>query len=717
MRSTSRRLPEEAGSALDDSTFEFLETSDDEGHTESIASTDGCTPDDASSFSDDDDDYDARASEVQHSTPSLPAEASEDHNDTRSIHSTGDSIMTEVPAYARDSGLSSRIRLEEGAADEAGVISGSKVIRSFPDERGQTYRIIDKYQWSQVRLVVKAAMSQHSIPTPDSYRILFIGSISSYDEDAVIKKIIAALTSSQSTSRSHMVSGQLEPYGPVILRDRSASIKVLSEDGERARIAISVDEDTYLTFESGRTSPSELRPDLAIFCHSSEPNVRTKEFATAHEVFDRENIPYLDLISARQYHHGSHSYNSRSLSICVEGRNDPESDYEFIELLELDYWTFSELEPSQVNRHLAAISPHMRAAAQTKTRASRSGDLSRAPNKKLGATPRAPRQVLILLMLLTGMISTYLFGPVLMPMFSELVSSNRIAPPALVPEHEYCSSTASLAVTSAPTASPASPSLKLIPRDLTVMPPQPKTPKQGKAKSKKSISYEIKATSEHEFMLVPHKDILTARKKPQLQIEVTRASKLVPIHYNRTISGVYVVYLDQQHPYGTFDVTIASYSKPLLQQSFEIVLGHNRSTFAQLFDTTRSALHATQVRVLEASSRTKGEVLAKLASAEMVARIWGREAKKLGKDITSDFGSATEKMISRLGMQTRMARDIPGVAWSGLQRATAPVRTSSPMLRARLNALRMRCKLEMATGLSGRSKDGTQSWACSKVRN
>jgi len=47
-----RAMPEESSSALDDNTFEFLgdsmvEASDDEAHTESIALTDGCTPDDA----------------------------------------------------------------------------------------------------------------------------------------------------------------------------------------------------------------------------------------------------------------------------------------------------------------------------------------------------------------------------------------------------------------------------------------------------------------------------------------------------------------------------------------------------------------------------------------------------------------------------------------------------------------------------------------------
>jgi hypothetical protein len=723
MRSTSRRVPEEAGSALDDSTFEFLgdsvlETSDDEGHTESIASTDGYTPDDASSFSDDDVDYGTHAHQLQYSTPSLPAEAPEEHHDTRSIHSTGDSILTEVPAYAGDSGLSSRIRLYEHPANEAGVILGTKVIRSFPDERGQMYKIIEKYQRSQVRLVVKAAMSQETIPTPDSYRVLFLGTLADYDEEAVIKKIIAALTSCPSTSRSHMVQGQLEPYGPVIHTYRSADIEILSEDGDPARIAIKVDKDTYLTFESGRASTPEAQPDLVVFCHPSGPNANAKEYAAAHEVFDRENVPYLDLISARQYHHGGQSYNSRSLSVCVEARSDPKADYEFVEVLTLDYYTFSDLEPSQVNRHLAAISPHMLASASNKTRTSRFGNLWQEQTKKLGAAPLAPTKMLILVLLLTGMISTYVFSPFLIPILSGMVPSNAAAPMAAVPEPELCSSSASPAVTASSAALPTSiSSLQFAPSDLTLVPPQAKPQKQAKARSKKIVRYEIETADEHQFTLIPHKDILSARKKPQLQIEVTRESKPVPIRYNRTISGVYVVHLDHQYPHGMFNVSIASYSKPLLQQSFEIALGHNRSTVAQLFDTTRSALLTTQLNFFEVSAKTANEMLARITRVEAVARSWGSEAKEMGKDITSDLASATEKIASRLGVQTRMVKDMPGLALLGLQRATAPVRTSSPILRARRNALRIRCKLETATGLLIKSGEDKQSWACSKVRD
>ena len=60
MRSTTTRLPEQPSGSLDESSYDmlgdsFVEASDDEAHTESIASTEAPTPDDASAFSDDDD--------------------------------------------------------------------------------------------------------------------------------------------------------------------------------------------------------------------------------------------------------------------------------------------------------------------------------------------------------------------------------------------------------------------------------------------------------------------------------------------------------------------------------------------------------------------------------------------------------------------------------------------------------------------------------------
>jgi hypothetical protein len=244
MRSTSRRLPDEAGSSLDDSTFEILglsdsliETSDDEAHTESSGSTHGYTPDDASSFSDDEDaDYTTDNQDVQQSTASLPAEAPEHHHDdtTLSVHSVGDSTMTEVPMHRGDSGHSHGIHLEEQVGQERGVSQASKVVRSFPDENGTCYSVFDGYECSEVRVVVRAALSDKSISTPDSYRIMYVGMPDKWDEDMITTKISAALTACPSTSRSIMVQGQLEPYGPIMHVSRCTETKALSAKNERS---------------------------------------------------------------------------------------------------------------------------------------------------------------------------------------------------------------------------------------------------------------------------------------------------------------------------------------------------------------------------------------------------------------------------------------------------------------------------------------------------
>jgi len=717
-------MPEESGSALDDSTFEFLgdsmlEASDDEAHTESIASTDGCTPDDASNFSDDDVDYPNHNPEMQHSIPSFHAEALEQHHDSRSTQSAGDSTLTEVPAYVGFHGDSHYIRLDEQLVEELGAIQGSKVDRSFPDDNGFFFDVLKQYGRPQVRLVVKAALSQESISTPDSYRILYVGPLTKEEEEVVSSKICAALTACQSTSRSIMVQGRLQPYSPVMHAYHCTDIQKLSKEDEPTRIAITLDDGKQLTFGPGRSSTSEPRPDLVVFCHPCIPRRITdaQEYASAREVFDREKVPYLDMISAKQYGSGASSYDSRSLSVCIEGRDDSEADFELQEVHPIDYYTFSCLEPSQINRHLAMISPHMLAKTEKQSRTSSVADLWNAYVKKVRAARPAPLKMMILLMALTGMITAYFFSPVLMPMLSETLSNIEVASMASAPSSELCTSSATITMTP-PTASVsllAPPAVKSASRDLSLVPPQARSKKPEKKKGEKMAPFTIETSTDHQFTLVPHKDILHARKKPQLQIRVSRGSQDIPIRFNRTISGVYVVDLEQQEPFGIFNVSIASYSKPLLQQSFEIGLGHNKSSLAQSFDSAIRSFNDRQHKMLNVSTTMARELLAGMASADAVARLW-QIPGETGQEVAAYIQTFKDALRRRVSASTEIAKEVPETAWAGVRKATAPVRTSTTMMRARLNALRVRCKVETAAGLSSKDSNGKESWACSKVR-
>ncbi|KAF2822167.1 hypothetical protein CC86DRAFT_373346 [Ophiobolus disseminans] len=716
MRSTSRRLPEEADSVLEDSTFEFLgdsmlETSDDEAHTESIASTEGCTPDDASNFSDDDVDYPNDNRDLHQSISSFHAEASEQHHDSRSIHSTGDSTLTEVPAYMGYHGDPHTKQLNEQPGDEPGIIHGSRIDRSFPDEDGVFFTVLSDYGCPQVRLIIKAALSPESIPTPDSYRILYIGSLSSGEEEAVSSKICAALTACQSTSRSIMVQGRLQPYSPVMHAYHASHIDTSSKDGEPARIAITLQDGKQLTFGSGRSSTSEPQPDLVVFCHQSNPRWidDAQKLISARKALDREKVPYLDMTSARQYHYGFPSYNSKSLSVCIEGRHSSEDEFELQEVLPIDYYTFSCLEPSQVNRHLALISPHMVSVAEKRPRISVVSDWWKAYVKTLRAARPGPLKTLILLMVLTAMVSTYMFGPVVMPMLSERLSNIETIPVASAPTPECRTSRILIAPEITSISLLASPGTQSASRDLSLVPPPAKAQKTEKKKVEKMVPFAIQPTTDQQFTLIPHKDILNARKKPQLQIQVSRGAQDIPIRFNRTISGVYVVDLEQQEPFGMFSVSIASYSKPLLQQSFEIGLGHNKSSLALFFDTAMRNIVETQDSILNIS-------LIAATNVEAAARHWKDIHIESGQEVVNHLRTAKGVLGRMLRVEKELVKEVPGAAWTGMQKVTAPIRTSSPVLKARTRALRMRCKLEIAAGLSSADGDGKESWACSKVQ-
>jgi hypothetical protein len=736
MRSTSRRLQDEPGSSLDESAFEFLgdsliETSDDEAHTESIASTDGYTPDDASSFSDDDVDYGTDARELQDSIASLPAEASEQQqHDTRSMDSTGDSALTEVPIHAGDSGHLPKIRLDEQPRPDAGVSQGSKTIRIYPGESGILFPVFDQYECSEVRLVVKAALSENSISTPDSYKILYIGMPDKWIQDYITSKISAALTACPNSSRSIMVQGQLEPYGPIMHVDRCTDVDILSADNEPAHVALTLDNEMQLTFGRGPQSTSEARPDLVVFYHPSAPQsvADAQAYAAARRAFDHEQLPYLEMTSSRNYGLGSPSYNSRSLSVCMEGREDPEADYKLKEVLPIDHYTFGDLEPSQVNRHLALISPHMMTAVNKKSRNAQTGKTWKTPTKLFPRTQSGVANMVLMLAALSVMVLGYVLNPDISHMLRGKGSFIDAEPADSIPT--LCISPLSIPL-STPLSTPtsvevSSSSVASTPSGLTFIPPQakspkqvkrqPKPPKQVKKKLEKYVRFEIQPSEDHQFQLIPNKDMLNARKKPQLQVQVTRGAEEVPIRYNRTISGIYVVDLEQRYPFGRFNISIASLSKPLLLQSFEIALGHNQTMFDQLLESTTWNFANTQRTLVNFTTKAAHGISTGMTDLETTARLLTKEIKHSSSYVEAQLRSATGFVGRQLNTGVGIVKNAPELAWFTVQEATAPIRRSPHLSQLRRRAIWARCQAEMVAGVSGGQDGGKESWACSKMR-
>lgn len=724
MRSTSRR-PQEAGSSLEESGFEFLgdsliETSDDEAHTESIASTDGNTPDDASTFSDDDADYGAEDHELQHSTTLVAGHIPmQPQTSSGTMHSPEDSTLTEGSMHAGEH--VDKIRLDEEQSRDDGVSQGSKIIRSFPDEAGVLYPVFEQYECSEVRLVVKAAMLDNSIPTPESYSILYVGMPDKWVEDVITAKISAALMAGPRTSRSIMVQGQLEPYGPIMHVDRCVDTKVVSQESESVRIALRLQNGKELLF-GGRGTPSTTHPDLVVYCYPSAPVSANdvQKLALVRNAFEVEKIPFLELTSIRHYGHGQPSYDSRSLSVCMEGRKNQDADFELKEVLPIDHYTFSDLDAAQINRHLALISPRMMSTADTASPSTSGNTMWKTLAGRLQPNQPGVLKMLALLTVLSAMVMAYVFGPVLVPILQGRHSSIAAGPFHSPPKPDFCTSQASdvrpLDIDSVITAVVPTPSTASTPRGLSVVSPQAKLRKQDKKERVKIAHYDIEATDHHQFVLRPSEDISQSRKKPQLQIHVTFETQVVPIRYNRTISGIYFVELERQYPIGNFNVSIASYSKPRLQQSFQIALGRNQSVLDQLFDLTMWTVDNTQNTLANISANAAQGLKGGITNLEATARLLAEELRQSTPRVKVQLQSAKDTMNQHLAARIGTLKQMSETAWAGVQEATGPIRRSSYLSKLRTRAIWARCKAEKTAGISSAVGDGKESWACSKLR-
>jgi hypothetical protein len=266
--------------------------------------------------------------------------------------------------------------------------------------------------------------------------------------------------------------------------------------------------------------------------------------------------------------------------VHVEGRDNPNTDYELKAVLPLNHRGFSRLDPSQLNRHLAHISPHLMMSRDTKenknVQTSWIGNKTNNLMKKTGVQLPLAKMLtsgLVLCVLIPALFQGAAFAPMLLQKASRSASASSLLSevenvnPDITPIASMSSSVVSSASSSpAPTAM----------RALTVLPASVKQPgPKTKAKNTSTGSFEIHTTGDHQFVLRPSKAFASRRKRPQLQIQIARQSQLVPIRYNRTVTGEYTVELEHEYPFDKFNVSIATHSKPLLRQSFEVMLGHN----------------------------------------------------------------------------------------------------------------------------------------------
>ncbi|CAI6332766.1 unnamed protein product [Periconia digitata] len=727
MRSNARPHAQEA-TALDESTYEVVgmsdsvyETSDDEGHTASVAST---TPDDASTFDDDeeDDDFaqytDDRPLPLETST----IEESPDHDAPTAID---DSALTEAPYMRHSESRSDIWMVPEGEhnTDQSNtkVWAVTKEFTSAQTAEG----VLKPYQCSDMRLAVRADISASYMPARSAFKILYVGNISDWARVDVESCISKALCQSPGPSRSIMRQGQMEPYGPVLSSDLCTDLKRLDASDKSCAVKVTFDDGMEISFgNSSRYSTKQQArlPDLVVFWYP-HPRLAAPEiehYPAACKALSYHKIPCLHVAEDRRFHH--HSDNSvcvkNSIQLCVEGRNGDSEDFVLKENLPIDMYTLQNLDSSQLNRHIATLqSPSTSPKATSQSSSWSPGNYHTYFTKVIRSVHSSPLKFGLAVGLLSIMLSCYYLA---LPALSLMQNESSLVHVQVVPS--LCRSgvgsfqTAASPILTSTSSVPPNAATSA-PGSLSVVLPLQKLPSRrtGKKKVEKSF-YDIHMTGGHQFTLSPDKELANRKSKPQLQIQVMKDAEKIPIRYTRTIDGGYVVELEQEYQVGLFNVSISTHSKPYkMQQWFTVSLGRNKTVVGQFVDFVNRDVAATQENLRKMSSVLSGRAKSALSRAGNNIDAWKKQVRLPEADLAGNVRETQKEVQRQLSSGIHVLQEVTAETWMGIRKVTAPLRTSDATLRARANAFRIRCRFEEAVGLSGIKPDGGKSRACKQA--
>ncbi|KAF2658614.1 hypothetical protein K491DRAFT_776172 [Lophiostoma macrostomum CBS 122681] len=754
MRSKARRLPEEVHSSLDESSYEVLgesmsETSDDEGHTESLASTDGQTPDDSGFSDDDDDESGVVVDDLDDSEPHAPALAAHPPaplEDSR-ITSPGDSMMTST-AETRG-GEASYLGLEESRPMRGDTIEADGVINTYSRASGLP-AVLQGYSSQEIRLSVKMALSPRLLPISRSFWILYVGSFPDWGIQDVNRQIGAALNATPSSSRFNIVQDdgfpgsnssskvQLERSYSELVVDHCPSPK-LSQEVNSARVSLTLDDGSELAVGQDLKPGTARLPDLVIFCHSSARATVNEEVAfSVTRTILQGRVPSLDMSMVRQYDGPAFKSLPTSLRLCIEGRQRQSEGFQTQRTLPVDLYTFLTIDPAHINRHLAflqetsisTISGRKKHDSGAWTVWNFLPAMLKAPKKSHSKTvsdqPAIPwRRILEFLGVLAlsccitwAIVSqgkTLLSRPATVPEISSAI--HKVVPdiiaetPAPKTYHGVSSSVIA----------------KITSSDLATVPSTRKDishnkPNRGSAKDELFGTFDIETTGEHQFILRTSKQATRGRRKLIPQVHIERGVETVHAKVTRSSDGVYLVELGQDYPLSLFNVTVVAQRKPLLQQSFQVTLGAKKPGMSSLLgDLDRLtqgfvrdvAAAQTNLRNITtnvskglygAISRFEGSALSTIEQT----RDWGRHMQEHTQTFTGRLLQSKEEAARQLDKGAHTVKEVSEAlqkSWHAYSDKASELvekiympdvwgQARPSVIRARKNALKIQKKLE-----------------------
>lgn len=85
--------------------------------------------------------------------------------------------------------------------------------------------------------------------------------------------------------------------------------------------------------------------------------------------------------------------------------------------------------------------------------------------------------------------------------------------------------------------------------------------------------FQIQVVGDCHVIIKPPNSFTSARKQPKFNVSVTRGDKPLSYELSKLFDGVYTLKLDREDAYGLLNVSVATTSKPFLQQVTEVDFG------------------------------------------------------------------------------------------------------------------------------------------------
>lgn len=147
-------------------------------------------------------------------------------------------------------------------------------------------------------------------------------------------------------------------------------------------------------------------------------------------------------------------------------------------------------------------------------------------------------------------------------------------------------------------------------------------------KANESDQFKIHVIGDYHFVLTPPKVWSSLKRPPVLSISVSRGNQKIDHEHDQLVDGVYAVSVESNEAYGMLNVSIATTSKPRIQQTLEVDFGSSWFKMSRWTGVTEKALYMLRSDVTVAQSNAKDTSLQLFRGLEVF--------KSITKNVTED---------------------------------------------------------------------------------